>query len=107
MDAVSRKRYATDLTDAQWELIAPILPLAKDGSLTNNLSNTVTTTISLTVTEVKISTTVSINAAGNIEIKDNVELNGIEFVRLAQCAKVEHEADYDAGKHCQRLNTPQ
>ena len=80
---------------------------ANDGSLTNNLRNTVTTTISLAVTEVKISTTVSINAAGNIEIKDNVEWNGIEFVRLAQCAEVEHEADYDAGKHCQRLNTPQ
>jgi putative transposase len=31
MDASSRKPYATDLTDAQWELIAPILPPAKHG----------------------------------------------------------------------------
>lgn len=31
MDAVSRKSYATDLTDAQWEIIAPLLPPAKHG----------------------------------------------------------------------------
>jgi putative transposase len=31
MDASSRKPYVTDLTDAQWELIATILPPAKHG----------------------------------------------------------------------------
>lgn len=31
MDAVSRKSYPTDLTDAQWEIIGPLLPPAKQG----------------------------------------------------------------------------
>jgi putative transposase len=31
MDAVSRKSYPTDLTDAQWEIIEPLLPPAKHG----------------------------------------------------------------------------
>ena len=31
MDAVSRKSYPTDLTDTQWEIIAPLLPPAKHG----------------------------------------------------------------------------
>ena len=31
MDASSRKLYATDLTDAQWELVSPLLPPAKRG----------------------------------------------------------------------------
>ena len=31
MDAPSRKAYPTDLSDAQWEIIAPLLPPAKHG----------------------------------------------------------------------------
>ncbi len=31
MDAISRKSYPTDLTDAQWEIIAPLLPPARRG----------------------------------------------------------------------------
>lgn len=31
MDATTRKAYPTDLTDAQWEIIAPLLPPAKHG----------------------------------------------------------------------------
>lgn len=31
MDATTRKAYPTDLTDAQWELIAPLLPPSKHG----------------------------------------------------------------------------
>jgi putative transposase len=31
MEATSRKAYPTDLTDAQWELVAPLLPPAKHG----------------------------------------------------------------------------
>ena len=31
MDAISRKSYATDVTDAQWEIIASLLPPAKHG----------------------------------------------------------------------------
>lgn len=31
MDATSRKAYPTDLTDAQWEIVAPLLPPAKHG----------------------------------------------------------------------------
>jgi len=31
MEATSRKAYPTDLTDAQWEIIAPLLPPAKHG----------------------------------------------------------------------------
>ena len=31
MEAISRKSYLTDLTDPQWEIIAPLLPPAKHG----------------------------------------------------------------------------
>lgn len=31
MEATSRKSYPTDLTDAQWEIVAPLLPPAKHG----------------------------------------------------------------------------
>jgi putative transposase len=31
MEATSRKTYPTDITDAQWEIIAPLLPPAKHG----------------------------------------------------------------------------
>ncbi|HEY2415452.1 MAG TPA: IS4/IS5 family transposase, partial [Pirellulaceae bacterium] len=31
MEATSRKAYLTDLTDAQWEIVAPLLPPAKHG----------------------------------------------------------------------------
>lgn len=31
MDAMTRKSYPTDLTDAQWEIIAPLLPPPKHG----------------------------------------------------------------------------
>ena len=31
MEAASRKSYPTDLTDAQWEIVAPLLPPAKHG----------------------------------------------------------------------------
>jgi putative transposase len=31
MEATSRKAYPTDLTDAQWEIVAPLLPPAKHG----------------------------------------------------------------------------
>lgn len=49
MDAVSRKLYATDLTDAQWELIAPLLPPAKQGGRprTVNLREVVNTILYL------------------------------------------------------------
>ena len=49
MDAVSRKSYPTDLTDAQWELIAPRLPPAKHGGRprTVNLREVVNTILYL------------------------------------------------------------
>lgn len=31
MEAAARKAYGTDLTDAQWEMVAPLLPPAKHG----------------------------------------------------------------------------
>ncbi len=31
MEATSRESYSTDLTDAQWEIAAPLLPPAKHG----------------------------------------------------------------------------
>ena len=49
MDAVSRKLYPTDLTDAQWELVAPLLPPAKHGGRprTVNLREVVNTILYL------------------------------------------------------------
>jgi putative transposase len=49
MDAVSRKSYPTDLTDAQWKIIAPLLPLAKHGGRprTVNLREVVNTVLYL------------------------------------------------------------
>lgn len=49
MDAVSRKSYPTDLTDAQWEIIAPLLPPAKHGGRprTVNLREVVNTVLYL------------------------------------------------------------
>jgi putative transposase len=38
MEAVLRKSYSTDLTDAQWELIAPLLPPAKHGGRPRTVS---------------------------------------------------------------------
>lgn len=49
MDATTRKAYPTDLTDAQWELIAPLLPPAKHGGRprTVNLREVVNTVLYL------------------------------------------------------------
>ena len=49
MDAVSRKLYPSDLTDARWELIAPLLPPAKQGGRprTVNLREVVNTILYL------------------------------------------------------------
>lgn len=49
MDAVSRKSYPSDLTDAQWELLAPLLPPAKHGGRprTVNLREVVNTILYL------------------------------------------------------------
>ena len=49
MDALSRKSYPTDLTDAQWEIIAPLLPPAKHGGRprTVNLREVVNTVLFL------------------------------------------------------------
>ena len=49
MDAVSRKSYPTDLTDAQWEIISPLLPPAKHGGRprTVNLREVVNTVLYL------------------------------------------------------------
>lgn len=49
MDATSRKAYDTDLTDAQWEMIAPLLPPAKHGGRprTVNLREVVNTILFL------------------------------------------------------------
>ena len=49
MDAVSRKLYSSDLTDPQWTLIAPLLPLAKQGGRprTVNLREVVNTILYL------------------------------------------------------------
>jgi len=49
MDALIRKAYPTDLTDAQWELIAPLLPAAKHGGRprTVNLREVVNTILYL------------------------------------------------------------
>jgi putative transposase len=49
MDATSRKRYPTDLSDAQWEIIAPLLPPAKHGGRprTVNLREVVNTILYL------------------------------------------------------------
>jgi putative transposase len=49
MEATSRKSYPTDLTDAQWELIAPLLPPAKHGGRprTVNLREVVNTILYL------------------------------------------------------------
>src|SRR5215204_4325230 len=49
MEATSRKSYPTDLTDAQWELVAPLLPPAKHGGRprTVNLREVVNTILYL------------------------------------------------------------
>lgn len=49
MDATTRKAYPTDLTDAQWDLIAPLLPPAKHGGRprTVNLREVVNTVLYL------------------------------------------------------------
>jgi putative transposase len=49
MDAPTRKAYPTDITDAQWELIAPLLPPAKHGGRprTVNLREVVNTVLYL------------------------------------------------------------
>lgn len=49
MDASSRKAYPTDLTDAQWEIVAPLLPPAKHGGRprTVNLREVVNTVLYL------------------------------------------------------------
>ena len=49
MDAVSRESYSSDLTDAQWELIGPLLPPAKHGGRprTVNLREVVNTILYL------------------------------------------------------------
>ena len=49
MDAISRKSYPTDLTDAQWEIIALLLPPAKHGGRprTVNLREVVNTILYL------------------------------------------------------------
>lgn len=49
MDAVSRSSYPTDLTDAQWEIVAPQLPPAKHGGRprTVNLREVVNTILYL------------------------------------------------------------
>ncbi len=49
MDATSRKLYPTDLTDAQWEIVAPMLPPAKHGGRprTVNLREVVNTILYL------------------------------------------------------------
>lgn len=49
MDAISRKSYPTDLTDTQWNLIAPLLPPAKHGGRprTVNLREVVNTILYL------------------------------------------------------------
>jgi len=38
MDATSRRAYATDLTDAQWDIVAPLLPPAKHGGRPRTVS---------------------------------------------------------------------
>lgn len=52
MDAISRKSYPTDLTEAQWQLIASLLPPAKHGGRprTVNLREVVNTILYLTRT---------------------------------------------------------
>jgi len=49
MDAPARNSYPTDLTDAQWELVAPLLPPAKHGGRprTANLREVVNTILYL------------------------------------------------------------
>lgn len=49
MDATARKLYSTDLTDAQWERVAPLLPPAKHGGRprTVNLREVVNTILYL------------------------------------------------------------
>lgn len=49
MDATTRKAYATDLTDVQWGLVAPLLPPAKHGGRprTVNLREVVNTILYL------------------------------------------------------------
>lgn len=49
MDVMTRKSYPTDLSDAQWELIAPLLPPAKHGGRprTVNLREVVNTVLYL------------------------------------------------------------
>lgn len=49
MDAISRSSYPTDLTDAQWEIVAPQLPPAKQGGRprTVNLREVVNTILYL------------------------------------------------------------